>query len=89
MSDTLAQIRAVLEAQLAPEFLDVEDDSAAHAGHAGARSGGGHYNVTIVSAAFRGKTLPARHRLVYQALDGLMGSQIHALAIRALTPEQL
>lgn len=89
MSDTLAQIRAALEAQLAPEFLDIEDDSAAHAGHAGARSGGGHYNVTIVSAAFRGKTLPARHRLVYQALDGLMGSQIHALAIRALTPEQL
>lgn len=88
MSDTLAQIRARLAA-LEPDQIALEDDSAAHAGHAGAQSGGGHYNLTIVSARFSGLNRVARHRLVYTALGELMGSRIHALAITALSPDEL
>lgn len=75
---------------LAPEALEVFDDSADHAGHAGAReSGGGHFQVVIVSRAFEGCARVARHRLVYDALGDLMPGVIHALAITALTPEEL
>lgn len=76
---------ALLEA----EHLDIEDESAQHAGHAGARSGGGHYRLHIVSAAFNGKTTMARHRMVYDALGDLMHHQIHALSITAHAPEEL
>jgi BolA family transcriptional regulator, general stress-responsive regulator len=81
------EIRAALEAQLEPLTLEVLDESAAHAGHAGAREGG-HYRVQIVSERFRGHSPLARHRLVYEALGALMGRGIHALAIRALTPDE-
>ena len=74
-------------AVLQPLQLDIIDDSAQHAGHAGA-GGGGHYRLLIVSAAFSGKTTLARHRLVYDSLGELMHSKIHALSIKALTPEQ-
>lgn len=80
-------IETTLRAALAPTELDVEDDSASHAGHAGAASGS-HFNVTIVSAAFAGKSRVARHRLVYDALAEAMRNGIHALAIIALTPEE-
>jgi len=74
---------------LAPETLEVFDDSADHAGHAGAReSGGGHFQVVIVSAAFAGQSRLARHRLVYDALRDLMPGSIHALAIVAHAPEE-
>ena len=59
-----------------------------HAGHAGARKGGGHYNVTIVSAAFENKTLVQRHQLIYAALGDMMKEEIHALGINALTPTE-
>jgi len=81
------QIRAALAAGLQPLALDIADDSAAHAGHAGAREGG-HYRVRIVSERFRGCSRLARHRLVYDALTPLMGQGIHALSVEALTPEE-
>ncbi|KAF1029823.1 MAG: DNA-binding transcriptional regulator BolA [Burkholderia plantarii] len=80
-------IDARLTAALAPVSLEVRDDSALHAGHAGA-SAGGHYTVTIVAAAFAGKSRVARHRLVYDALADAMQRGIHALAIVAYTPEE-
>ena len=86
--DTVETIRERLS-PLAPEALEVHDDSKAHAGHAGAREGGGHYELLIVSKAFAGKPAVARHRLVYQALSDLMPGRIHALAIRAYTPEEM
>ncbi|AJC16920.1 MULTISPECIES: BolA family protein [Pandoraea] len=79
------QIEARLTAALSPLEFALENDSARHAGHAGAASGG-HYNVRIVSAAFTGRNRVARHRLVYDALADLMQNGIHALAIVALAP---
>jgi BolA protein len=76
-------------AVLAPESVDIEDESAQHAGHAGAKSGGGHYRLTLVSARFEGQPLQARHRLVYQALGPLMTRDIHALAIHAYAPDEI
>ena len=75
-------------ANLHPLRLELIDDSAKHAGHAGARSGGGHYRLLIVSASFCGKSTLARHRLVYAALDELMRSKIHALSIQSLAPDE-
>lgn len=75
-------------APLAPQQLELIDDSHLHAGHAGARSGGGHYRLAIVSAAFAGKNTVARHRLIYEALGDMMRNDIHALAIQARTPEE-
>ncbi|MGB5718719.1 MAG: BolA family protein [Gammaproteobacteria bacterium] len=64
------------------------DESARHAGHAGAASGGGHFIVNIVSPAFEDKTLIQRHRLVYDAVGDIMHSEIHALSIQARTPQE-
>lgn len=75
-------------ASLAPLRVELIDDSAQHAGHAGAKSGGGHYRLLIVAEIFRGKSTLARHRLVYDALGELMRSRIHALSIRSLTPDE-
>ncbi|HEY6986604.1 MAG TPA: BolA family protein, partial [Rhodanobacteraceae bacterium] len=86
MSGRVEQIRERLTAALAPESLDIADDSHRHAGHAGARDGRGHFRVRIVSAAFAGKSALARHRAVYAALGELMQSDIHALAIDARAP---
>ena len=85
VSTTLIETR--LQAALAPLHLEIEDDGARHAGHAGAASGG-HFNVTIVTPAFTGKSRVARHRLVYDALADAMRDGIHALAIAAYTPEE-
>jgi BolA protein len=81
--DAIKQALAVLQ----PEVIDIEDDSASHAGHAGNR-GGGHYNLFIVSQAFEGLSLLQRHKLVFAQVDDLMQSQIHALSIRAKTPAE-
>lgn len=89
MSQVASQIEARLTAALSPQSLHIDDESALHAGHAGARDGGGHYRVEIVAGAFSGKGTLARHRLVYDAVGDLMPSAIHALAIRALAPEEL
>ncbi|WP_077037795.1 BolA family transcriptional regulator [Pelomonas sp. KK5] len=85
MSSTIALIEAQLREALAPESLEVIDDSHLHAGHAGAREGG-HYTVKIVSPRFTGVHKVARHRLVYHALAELMKRGIHALAIEARAP---
>lgn len=83
-------VRAEIErrlAVLAPERLELEDESARHAGHAGAAPGGNtHWRLTIVAPAFTGKPPLERHRMVYAALGDLMHNPIHALAIRALAP---
>ena len=76
-------------AALKPLTLDLRDESAQHAGHAGSRpSGGSHWHLAIVSEAFRGKSPVARHRMVYEALGDLMKRDIHALKIEAFAPEQ-
>jgi BolA protein len=75
-------------AALAPVALELRDESAQHAGHAGSRpSGGSHWHLAIVSEAFRGKTTVARHRMVYEALGDLMKRDIHALRIEASAPK--
>ncbi|WP_283149704.1 BolA family protein [Silvimonas soli] len=84
MEDELRQRLASLE----PETVIVHDDSAAHAGHAGAQ-GGAHFDVTIVAQAFAGLGKVARHRKVYALVADLMPARIHALSIKALTPEEL
>ena len=71
---------------LAPESISIEDESAQHVGHVGARGGGGHYRLTIVSPRFAGLPLQARHRMVYDSLGPLMHREIHALAISAYAP---
>lgn len=88
MKETTDLIRHILNTALKPSLLEIIDNSAAHAGHAGARKGGGHYNITIVSAAFEKKTLVQRHQLIYEALGDMMKEQIHALGINALTPAE-
>jgi BolA protein len=84
---TVAAIKDKL-ATLQPTRLDIIDDSAHHAGHAGARDGGGHFRVHIVSERFVGLPTMARHRLVYDALGTLMEGAIHALSITARTPAE-
>lgn len=74
---------------LAPTRVELIDDSALHAGHEGAKSGGGHYRLLVVSAAFTGKSTVTRHRLVYDALGDLMRQKIHALSIKSLTPNEV
>ncbi len=81
-------IKQKLSNALNPELIEIIDDSAAHASHAGAKQGGGHFNVTIVSEEFIGKSLVQRHQLIYQALNDLMKKEIHALGINALTPSE-
>lgn len=87
---TVAQtIRGKLTAALAPTELEVEDESARHAGHAGARPGGeSHFRVRIVSDAFAGATRIARHRQIYAILDKELAAGVHALALTTLTPEE-
>ena len=82
----IEKIRAALEAALAPQQLVIEDESHRHAGHAGAATGRGHFRVEIVSAAFAGQPLIARHRRVYAALGDLMQTDIHALSLQARAP---
>jgi BolA protein len=73
---------------LEPVSVEIIDDSAKHAGHVGARSGGGHFRLSIVSPRFAGCRTMERHRLVYDALGPLMKQQIHALSITARTPDE-
>ena len=86
--ERVERIRSLLVDALAPDAIEVTDDSHKHAGHAGARGGQGHFSVEIVSAAFAGKLPLARHRLVYAALGEMMQTDIHALSIRARTPDE-
>ena len=81
------RLRAKLMARFAPVQLVIEDESHHHAGHAGAAGGQSHYRIRIVSEAFRGLSPVARHRLVYEAVDDMLKSDIHALAIEAVPPK--
>lgn len=83
------RIRALLSAALAPSVLELTDESALHAGHAGAASGGSHFRLRIVSERFEGLRLVMRHRLVYDSVHDMMHNEIHALAITALAPSEL
>jgi BolA protein len=76
-------------AVLAPESLEILDESGKHAGHVGAKGGGGHYQLLIVSQQFSGKPIQLRHRMVYAALGTMMQKEIHALAIRAFAPDEI
>ena len=76
-------------AVLDPKSLDLLDESGLHVGHEGARSGGSHFRLTIVSPRFAGRDTLARHRMIYAALGPLMQREIHALAIQALAPDEL
>ena len=82
-----ARLQAALDC-LQPTRLVVTDDSHKHAGHEGARDGRGHFSAVVVSEAFAGKLPLARHRMVYAAVGSMMETDIHALAIKALTPEE-
>lgn len=82
-------IHSRLTRALAALECSVEDESALHAGHAGAASGGGHYRLRIVSARFEGLKLVMRHRLVYDSVNDMMHTEIHALAITALAPSEV
>lgn len=89
-SDTRTErIRARLVATFSPQECLVTDESALHAGHPGAASGGGHFRVRLVAAQFEGQNRLARHRLVYHYLDDMMQSDIHALALMALAPSEV
>ena len=89
MTDRLERIRARLLATFSPVECQLEDESALHAGHAGAATGGGHYRVRLVSASFEGQSRIVRHRLVYDAVHDMMHTEIHALAIIALAPSEV
>ena len=82
------RIEQRIRARLTPEHFELRDDSAKHAGHAGATSGGGHYKLVVVAQAFDGLGPLERHRLVYDALSGMVGAEIHALALKTLTPDE-
>ena len=86
-SNRVEQLRKVLQSELAPLSLEIIDDSAKHAGHAGAREGG-HFRVVLVAEAFKGRSQLERHRLVYAAVAPLMGQGVHALSIIARTPDE-
>jgi BolA protein len=84
--DRVAKIEQLLAAAFEPIEMLVKDQSHLHAGHAGARSGKGHFNVKIVSDKFAGQSRIARHRMVYDALGSFIDSDIHALSINAISP---
>lgn len=87
-SARVAMIREHLQAVLSPVHLEIADESHKHAGHAGAQTGGGHFHVTLVADIFSGQGLLQRHRMVYDALGTAMNNDIHALSIKAYTPQE-
>lgn len=88
MTDRVSLIKEKLTAALQTTHIEIIDDSQKHAGHVGARDGGGHFKLNIVSSEFNEKSLIQRHRMVYSAVDDLMNTEIHALSINAQTPEE-
>jgi BolA protein len=88
MSTRIQQIEQRLRSQLRLAHLTIQDESALHAGHEGAKSGGGHFRLQIISQDFNGLSRIQRHRLVYDALHELMVKDIHALAIEARSPAE-
>ncbi len=86
-TERITMIHERLAKHFSPQHIHIEDESHKHIGHASA-GGAGHFEVEIVSEAFEGKTLIQRHRLVYDALDDIMNTEIHALSIKASTPAE-
>ena len=86
-SNRVELIRECLEETLNPTELEIVDDSHLHAGHSG-HGGAGHFQVHIISEKFNGLATLARHRLVYSALENMMQTEIHALSIKAETPNE-
>ncbi len=89
MSTRMDRMRERLVETFTPLECQLEDESALHAGHAGAASGGGHFRLRIISAQFEKQSRIKRHRLVYDCLDDMMHTEIHALAITALAPSEI
>jgi len=85
--ERVEMIRQRLTNALEPESLDIEADSASHAGHVSA-GGAGHFNVIIVSDKFEDLNLIKRHQLVYKAVDDIMNTEIHALSMKTYTPDE-
>jgi len=85
MNVNLIDIIRTRLAALEPISLEIQDDSAAHAGHKG-NGGGGHFHIKMVSSHFSQKSHIMRHRLIYQALNDLIPQQIHAISIVAISP---
>ena len=88
MKDTLERIEQKL-AVLSPDSIELIDDSEKHAGHTGAKGGGGHFQLIIVSPLFEGKSTQARHRMIHAALGEMLEREIHALTIKAYTPDDM
>lgn len=91
MSDfavTAGRIERILRERFHPLHLEVRDDSAKHAGHPGAASGGGHYHVLIIAEGFQGQSRLEQHRMVHAALSELLGREIHALGLKTLAPAE-
>ena len=87
-NNRLKLIRSALEDHLAPSKLELYDESDQHVGHAGAKSGKGHFRICVVSQAFTGLSQINRQKLVYKALGDLMESDIHALSMSTVAPEE-
>lgn len=88
MNDRINRMRTALESALTPEFIEIEDESHLHHGHAGARDGRGHFALTLVSTSFDQKAAIARHRMVYQALGDMMQTDIHALRMNLYSSDE-
>jgi BolA protein len=89
VTETAQRIEQILRERFRPDHFQLVDESQLHAGHAGAaESGGGHYRVLVVSKEFAGRSLLEQHRLVNEALQSMIGNEIHAISIKTLTPEQ-
>lgn len=82
------ELKGRIEAALDAEHVAVQDDSEQHRGHAGARDGAGHYTVLVVAQHFAGLDRVARHRAVYGAVGDMIPAQVHALVVRAFTPDE-
>lgn len=89
LNDRFDRIQARLVETFTPAVCQLEDESALHAGHAGAASGGSHYRLRIISIKFEKQGRIQRHRLVYDCLSDMMHKEIHALAITALAPSEV
>ena len=85
-AERIQRMQSLLEAALAPTAIEIVDQSHLHAGHAGAATGRGHFDLMIRTTSFAGKTPIQRHRMVFEALGDMMQTDIHALSIRAETP---
>jgi BolA protein len=86
--DRIEELKRRIATGVSAQRVDVQDDSALHRGHAGARGGAGHYTVSVVAESFAGLDRLARHRAVYAAVGDMIPGEVHALVVRAFTPDE-